>query len=109
MLIAMSSTPERAKAVLRYFLRHPRAADTLRGIVAFRMLEEDLKQSARETRDAVLWLVGHGYLNATSRPGMGVVFSLNAARGPAVARLVALPASRRIRRTGAGRRSRVTR
>ena len=38
--------PAKARAVLSYFFRHRRAADTLEGVVRWRLLEEQVREDA---------------------------------------------------------------
>ena len=57
-----AAEPEIAKHVLSYFVRNPRAADTLEGIARWRLLEEQLQNSLRQTDAAITWLVEQGYL-----------------------------------------------
>jgi hypothetical protein len=56
------SEPEIARQVLSYFVRNPRAADTLEGIARWRLLEEQLQTSLRQTDSAIRWLVEQRYL-----------------------------------------------
>ena len=53
---------EVARQVLSYFVRNPQAADSLEGIARWRLLEERLHQSLRQTEAAIAWLVKKGYL-----------------------------------------------
>jgi hypothetical protein len=69
--------PARARTVLNYFFRHPRAADTLEGVVRWRLLEEQVQRAMAETRDAIEWLVSKGYLKEDSRAYSGAIYSLN--------------------------------
>jgi len=57
-----TAEPEIARQVLNYFVRNPRAADTLEGIARWRLLEEQLQNSLRQTDAAITWLVEQGYL-----------------------------------------------
>ncbi|HYX54404.1 MAG TPA: hypothetical protein VE783_13185 [Candidatus Limnocylindrales bacterium] len=56
--------PETARQVLSYFVRNPQATDTLEGIARWRLLEEQLQRSLRQTDAAIKWLVEEGYLQA---------------------------------------------
>jgi hypothetical protein len=60
----LEAEPEIAKQVLSYFVRNPQAADTLEGIARWRLLEEQLHHSLRQTDAAIQWLVDKGYLQA---------------------------------------------
>lgn len=48
--------------ILRYFLRHPEAADSLYGVARWRLLEEAVQRSVETTERALRWLVDHGFL-----------------------------------------------
>jgi hypothetical protein len=63
--------------ILGYFVRHPQAADTLDGIVRFRVMEELLHRSVPETEAALDRLVASGLLRRESVPGTGVIYSLD--------------------------------
>jgi hypothetical protein len=69
--------PRRVAEVLRYFLRNPRAADSLEGVVRWRLSEETIHRSVTEIDEALHWLVEHQLLLAQSAPGVAPVFSLN--------------------------------
>jgi hypothetical protein len=62
--------------VLSYFRQHPLAADHLEGIVRWRMLQEIAVQELEATRQAVRWLVDHGYLIEEQHPGMAPLYRL---------------------------------
>lgn len=63
MRISVPRPPEPASEILRYFLRQPRAADTLEGIVRWRLLEETVQRKTEETARALEWLVEAGLLH----------------------------------------------
>ncbi len=69
--------PERAKEVLSYFVRNPRAADSLEGVVRWRLLDEKIRQGVEETRRALAWLVSQGFLLEESAKGADTLFRLN--------------------------------
>jgi hypothetical protein len=76
----MSSTHGReevAKQVLRYFLRNPQSADTLEGIVRWRLLEERIHHTLVETQSALEQLVAEGYLRVVSVSGSENIYTLN--------------------------------
>ncbi len=66
-----------AKDILKYFLRNPAATDDLEGIARWRLLDEKVHQSLRETNRALDWLVKRGLLLAESRSVSGTLFRLN--------------------------------
>jgi hypothetical protein len=59
--------PEVAKEILGYFLRHPKAADSLEGIAEWRILDEKVRRSVEETKKALDWLVRKGFLQEEER------------------------------------------
>jgi hypothetical protein len=71
---------ESVKKILRYFVRHPEAADTHEGITRWRLLEETIYQTTEETRDALAWLVSQGFLRETSVAGGTPIFRLNSGK-----------------------------
>jgi hypothetical protein len=58
-------------------MRNPHAADSLEGIVRWRLLSEIVHRKMDETRAALAWLTERGYLAETSGPGVEPIFSLN--------------------------------
>jgi len=51
-----------ARDILHYFVRNPRAADDLEGIVRWRLLNETVHRKVDETRAALEWLLQNDYL-----------------------------------------------
>ena len=90
--------PEQARTVLRYFVRHPEAADSFEGIVTFRLLEATVQRHVEEVREALDWLVEQGFLDAVPTGGSEVepeanaIFSLNHDRRLEAERFLAEPA-----------------
>jgi hypothetical protein len=92
-----TAKPDVTREVLSYFLRNPRAADSLEGVAGWRLMDEVVRRRVDETRIALDWLVAEGFLQAVSTSSSGPIFSLNekrraeaegflaAASGPAVA------------------------
>lgn len=70
-------TSELAKEILSYFLRNPRAADSLEGVTRWRLLEERVHRQLAETDQALGWLVRHGYLVRVSSEWTKAVYQLN--------------------------------
>jgi hypothetical protein len=66
-----------AREILGYFMRNRQAADSLEGIVRWRLLDEVVHRKIEETRTALEWLVVQGILVETSLPGAETIFSLN--------------------------------
>jgi hypothetical protein len=69
--------PLRAPEVLRYFLKHRRAADSLEGVVRFRLAHEMVHRSVTEVAEALHWLVERDLLVERSARGTPPIFSLN--------------------------------
>ncbi len=69
--------PARAREVLAYFLRNPRAADSLEGVARWRLMDERIHGSVEETAKVLEWLVTEGFLLTDSAEGSSPVFRLN--------------------------------
>lgn len=80
--------PKGAADVLRYFLRNPYAADSLEGVVRWRLAEETIYRSVTEIDEALRWLVAHGLLLQQSALGTEAIFSLNTGKLTAVKNLL---------------------
>jgi hypothetical protein len=65
------------KFVLRYFVQNPQAADSVEGIVRWRLLEQVAASTVDETHDALRRLVDQGLLTEESAPGMQTLYRLN--------------------------------
>ena len=70
-------TEKLAKEILSYFLRNPQAADSLKGVAEWRLLEEKVHQQVEDTHAALRWLVGHGFLTLVSPRFTEAVYQLN--------------------------------
>ena len=86
--------PAKAKEVLKYFLRHPQAADTLEGVARWRLLEERVHRNVEDTYQALTWLVAEGFLSEESVRGSEAIFRLNPTRTAQAKRFVAEPRAR---------------
>jgi hypothetical protein len=71
---------EVAREILRYFLRHPEAADSLAGIARWRLMQESVRHSVEKTGEALRWLIDEGYMREETRLATGQIFQLNSAR-----------------------------
>jgi len=78
----LNKTKRDAREILSYFMRNPQAADTLEGMVRWRLLSEVVHRKVDETRAALEWLVERGLLLETRSPGVGPIFSLNPEKIP---------------------------
>ena len=58
-------------------MRNPQAADSLEGVARWRLLDETIHRSVRETDHSLHALVVRGLLRETRRPGAAPIFSLN--------------------------------
>jgi len=65
------------RAVLTYFLDHPETVDSVEGIARWRLTQELIERTVRETAEAVNWLVSRGFLIESSTPTSGGLYSLN--------------------------------
>jgi uncharacterized membrane protein len=77
------SMPSQARAiadVVRYFVEHPESADSVEGIVRWRLLERRLHETMQETAVAVEWLVGRSLLQEIDTPGGRKLYRLPADR-----------------------------
>jgi hypothetical protein len=71
---------ERAKEILNYFVRNPRAADSVEGVARWRLLDQTIHRTIDETHQALEWLVAEGFLCQATTAGSGTIFTLNAER-----------------------------
>jgi hypothetical protein len=69
-----------AKQIVSYFLRNPRAADTLEGIARWRLLDEQIDQSVRATERALQELIALGLLVARHTASAGTIYHLDESR-----------------------------
>ena len=79
--------PEVAKEILSYFMRHPKAADSLEGIAEWRILDEKVRRSLEETKEALQWLVRKGFLREEDHLSRQI-FLLNAEKVAEVERFL---------------------
>lgn len=68
---------EIAEKILSYFVRNPKAADSLEGVARDRLLEESVHQSVQQTAAALSWLVSCGFLEEVQIPGSRRIFRLD--------------------------------
>jgi hypothetical protein len=81
-LLLKESEPERriVHQVLSYFVRNPKAADSLEGVTHWRLLEEQVHRTLQETELALSWLVTQEFLQEIPTSGSARVFRLNPER-----------------------------
>jgi hypothetical protein len=84
-----------AREILSYFIRNPKAADTLEGIARWRLLNDTVHRKVQESRVSLNWLVYRGFLLETSSPSLGNIFSLNPAKITQAERFLAMEGKRR--------------
>ncbi len=77
-----------AREILRYFSRHPIAADTLEGITRWRLLDERIERSLESVSRAMAWLVAEGLLVKESTALSGTIFRLNPEKRPEIEALL---------------------
>jgi hypothetical protein len=71
-----------AKQLLSYFLRNPRAVDTLEGVTRWRLLEQQIHNHLQETSEALDWLVKLDFLLKIDSPSTESCYGLNVANRP---------------------------
>jgi hypothetical protein len=89
-----------AKKILAYFLRNPLAADSAEGVARWRVIDEQVRHSVRETFVALKWLVANGYLQESSSRSGATIFQLHVDHAAEARKLVlggSRPKSRRSR------------
>jgi len=70
-------TEDLAKEILSYFLCNPKAADSVKGVARWRLLEERVHRQIEDTEEALGWLVAHGFLVKVSPMWTEAVYQLN--------------------------------
>jgi hypothetical protein len=80
--------PEMARDILEYFVRNPQAADSLEGIVRWRLLEIVVRRQIERAKAAVEWLVERGYLIDEGTASSGSIYRLNHRKKAEAQRLV---------------------
>ena len=88
-----SSAHERAREILEYFVRNPRAADDVEGVTRFRLLDQTIHRAVHDTHEALLWLVAEGFLRQAPAAGTGPIFSLNPEKEAQALRFLGAPAA----------------
>jgi hypothetical protein len=68
---------EIVKQILSYFVRNPKAADSLEGVARWRLLEEQVRSSLQQTEAALAWLVSQGFLEDVQTAGSNHIFRLD--------------------------------
>jgi hypothetical protein len=74
--------------ILSYFLRNPRAIDSVEGIAQWRLLDETIHRNVREVAEALEWLVEQGFVMRKSLRSGPPVFSLNLRKATTARHLV---------------------
>lgn len=69
--------PEAASEILRYFVAHPQAADTLEGLAHWRLAGRSKRLTMDQIAPALEWLVARGYLKQISKPYAERIYSLD--------------------------------
>jgi hypothetical protein len=80
---------EIVKQILNYFVRNPKAADTLEGVARWRLLEEQVHRSFQQTESALSWLVQQGFLEEVETVGSSRIFRLAVQRQAEAAHFLA--------------------
>jgi hypothetical protein len=71
---------EIVKQILSYFVRNPQAVDSVEGIARWRLLEEQIHRTVKQSQVALDWLAANGYLDEVCEAGSQRLFRLNAQR-----------------------------
>ena len=50
------------KEIMRYFVEHPHALDSLEGVARWRLLQQRIDDTVAETESALEWLVARGFV-----------------------------------------------
>jgi hypothetical protein len=66
--------------VLSYFVRNPKATDSIEGVARWRLLEEQVHRTVQETEAALAFLVFRGFLEEIPTSGAAKVFRLEPER-----------------------------
>ena len=74
-LSSRQNEPEAAREILKYFVEHPEAADTLEGVAHWRLIGRHL--TIEQVALALDWLVARGYLKRIARPFAYRIYSLD--------------------------------
>lgn len=80
-----------ARQILRYFNRNPKAADTVEGIVRWRLLDESIRSNVETVMETIAWLVSQGLLVKESGSGADTVFRVNPDRIDEIKHFVEAP------------------
>ena len=75
-LSTRQNEPEGATEILKYFFKHPEAADTLEGVAHWRLTGGNRHLTMEQVAVALDWLVVHGYLKQISRLYTYRIYSL---------------------------------
>lgn len=70
--------PMLAKEVLRYCMKHPKAADTPEGFARWRLAQETAPRATIQIEEALAWLAAAGYLREVAVTGGVPLYALNA-------------------------------
>src|SRR5437763_4776688 len=81
--------PAVIRAVLTYFMRNPRAMDSLEGVTRWRLLEEQVHRTLQQTEAALAFLVAQGFLEKVQTAGSTQIFRLDTKHQAAAARFLA--------------------
>jgi Fe2+ or Zn2+ uptake regulation protein len=73
--------------VMRYFVQHPHAADSLEGIARWRLFEQRARDVVAETGTALQQLVEEGFLEKVSVAGGQTLYRLDPEKRDAARRL----------------------
>lgn len=80
MVSRKASNVQTAQEILSYFLHHPEAADSLTELSRWRLMEQTVRRSVEDTREALDCLIAEGYVREVTRVGTESLYQFNSAR-----------------------------
>lgn len=83
--------PILAREVLRYCMKHPKAADTAEGFARWRLGGDPAPRSRVQVEEALAWLATAGLMREVGVPGGASVYALDPAEAEAARRFLATP------------------
>jgi len=63
--------------ILTYLERNPEVADSIEGIVRWRLIQDQIQRTVQETQLALEWLVEREFVSEEKRVSSGVLYRLN--------------------------------
>jgi hypothetical protein len=79
------------KDILDYFLRNPQAVDSAEGVTRWRVIEEQVHRTLKQTQSELAWLLSEGHLEELETASAARFVRLNPERQAVAARFPAKP------------------